>query len=534
MNEFRADLNLCLKGAHVRGPFSMEIIMKYKKPKYLLHATLLASALASTFAVTSASATSHREAPFVLEMPQIDGTDLYMFRSYEQGRQDFVTLIANYVPGQSPYGGPNFFPFSENGLYEIHIDNNGDAKEDITFQFDFTNRTPAKALQIGDKSVPIPLIQSGPISGVNAESLNRRDTYTVNMVRGDRRTGMKTAITNMQTGASEFDKPIAYIGTKTFPGENGYEMYAQKHIYHVNIPHCGEGRLFVGQRKEPFFVALGEIFDLFNLNPLGSPTGEKNDLDFQNINSIALEVPISCLKSNDSPIIAAYTTSSLRQGRLVDPMPPSGLNTATKEGGAWTQVSRLGNPLVNEVVIGLPDKNRFNASDPVNDEQFLTYVTNPTLPALIETLFPNAKAPNNFPRTDLVAAYLKGIPGLNQPDNVVPSEMLRLNTSIPPTAPGQQRSLGVAAGDNAGFPNGRRPVDDVVDISLRVAMGALCVLTGPEDMFKIGCKPSDAPSGGLELTDGVRETPETFMNTFPYLNTPIPGTAEAMPGSTAQ
>ena len=150
-------------------------------------------------------------------------------------------------------------------------------------------------------------------------------------------------------------------------------------------------------------------------------------------------------------------------------------------------------------------------------------MTNPILPALIETLFPSADAPTNFPRTDLVAAFLTGIAGLNQPQNVVPREMMRLNTSIAPTPAGSQNPLGVAGSDNAGFPNGRRPADDVVDLSLRVAMGALCVLTGANDALKVGCKPSDAPAGGLALTDGVRKTAANYGAAFPYLTTPIPG-----------
>ena len=223
------------------------------------------------------------------------------------------------------------------------------------------------------------------------------------------------------------------------------------------------------------------------------------------------------------PVIGAYTTASVRQGRLINGSPGTGLNLATKEGGAWAQVSRLGMPLVNEVIIGLEDKDKFNASKPTADTQFLTYVTNPVLPAVVETLFPAAKAPTNFPRTDLVAAFLTGIAGVNQPKSVTPSEMLRLNTSIAPTPMAAQNPLGVAAGDNAGFPNGRRPADDVVDLSLRVAMGALCQLTGAGDALKVGCKPSDAPAGGLPFTDGVRKTAADFKPAFPYLNTPLPG-----------
>ncbi len=210
----------------------------------------------------------------------------------------------------------------------------------------------------------------------------------------------------------------------------------------------------------------------------------------------------------------------------------TGLNKAFKEGGAWTQVSRLGMPLVNEVVIGIDDKDKFNASKPKDDAtNFADYVTNPVLPALIESLFPSAKAPTNFPRTDLVAAFLTGIAGVNQPKTVVPAEMLRLNTSIAATAAGAQNPLGVAGGDNAGFPNGRRPADDVVDVSLRVAMGALCVLTGATDTLKVGCKPSDAPAGGLALTDGVRKTAANYGSTFPYLTTPMPGNFNPAPAA---
>ena len=181
-------------------------------------------------------------------------------------------------------------------------------------------------------------------------------------------------------------------------------------------------------------------------------------------------------------------------------------------------------PLVNEVIIGIDDKDKFNASKPKNDvANFADYVTNPVLPALIQSLFPSAVAPTNFPRTDLVTVFLKGIKGVNQPANVVASEMLRLNTMTPVTAAASQISLGVAGGDLAGYPNGRRPGDDVVDVSLRVAMGALCVLTGTTDTLQVGCKPSDAPAGGLALTDGVRKTAANYGMTFPYLTTPLPG-----------
>jgi hypothetical protein len=495
--------------------------MRRSTTGFVLKTTLLATALAGAFALP-ASASSHREAPYITGAPKVDGTDFYMFRSYEPGRQDYVTLLANYIPFQDPQGGPNFNQFDQNALYEVHIDNNGDAKEDITFQFRFRNTFKPGPLPIGDKQVEAALINLGPITGVDPAVLKVRESYTIDMVRGDRRGGARSALTNLSSGGNTFIKPVDNIGDKSFPG--GYEAYANQHVYTVAIPGCGNGRVFVGQRKEPFYIAVGKIFDLVSLNPLGPEiNGNKNDLENKNVSTIALEVPVACLASGGDPVIGGYTTASVRQGRLANPAPASGLGNATKEGGAWTQVSRLGMPLVNEVVIGMNDKDRFNASKPMDDGQFINYVTNPTLPALLQTLFPSAKAPTNLPRTDLVTVFLKGIANVNQPKNVVPSEMLRLNTSIAVTAAAAQNPLGVAAGDNAGFPNGRRPADDVTDLSLRVAMGALCALTGPSDTLQVGCKPSDAPAGGLALTDGVRKTAADYGTAFPYLKAPLSG-----------
>ncbi len=477
---------------------------------------------------TAAMASSHREAPGIAQMPAVDATDLYMFRSYAAGRANFVTILANYIPLQDPAGGPNFFMFDDQALYEIHIDNNGDAKEDISFKFRFTNTSKGQALTIGTKSVQIPLINKGVISDVNDADLNVRETFTVDVARAGRRNNASNnsgAVTNAAGGAREFDKPVDNIGQKSIPD---YAGYAAKHMYSVNIPGCTTAaNMFVGQRKEPFYIAVGKLLDLINLDPLNPNqiNGNANNLEKKSVTTIALEVPITCLTQGTEPVIGAWTTASKRQGRLLNPAPGKGLGKTSAEGGAWTQVSRLGMPLVNEVVIGLDDKDRFNASKPQNDAQFLDYVTNPTLPALIQTLFPIAPAPTNFPRTDLVTVFLKGLEGLNQPANVVASEMLRLNTTTPPNT-GVQNPLGVAGGDNAGFPNGRRPADDVTDVSLRVAMGALCVLTGTADSLKVGCKPSDAPAGGAALTDGVRKTSADYPAVFPYLATPTPGNVD--------
>ncbi|MQA22673.1 DUF4331 domain-containing protein [Rugamonas rivuli] len=492
--------------------------------KHAMRAAVI-GAIASAFA-PAAMASSHREAPFVTQSPKVDGTDFYMFRSYESGRANFVTLIANYIPLQDAYGGPNYFAMDPNALYEIHIDNNGDAKEDLTFQFRFTNTNKDSKLTVGGKQVSIPLvINGGAIAGPNAAGANVRETYTVNVVRGDRRTGTKAAVTNAADGTSTFDKPLDNIGNKSIPN---YAAYAAAHVYNVNIPGCSTpARMFVGQRKDPFVVNLGETFDLVNIKApatefsANAEKAAKDDLADKNVTSIEIEVAASCLTAAGSsdPVIGGWTTASVRQARLLNPTPNT--STASKEGGAWTQVSRLGMPLVNEVVIGLKDKDTFNSSKPSGDAQFATYVTNPTLPALIEILYGSAgaKAPTNFPRNDLVAAFLTGVKGLNQPATVVASEMLRLNTSTPAVAMGAQNRLGVIGGDNAGFPNGRRPGDDVVDIALRVVMGKLCTLN-------LGCAPADAPAGGLHFTDGAYLDDSYFTAAFPYLKTPIAGSPQ--------
>ncbi|MYM75211.1 DUF4331 domain-containing protein [Duganella sp. FT134W] len=474
----------------------------------------------------AAMASSHREAPFITQSPKVDGTDFYMFRSYETGRANFVTLIADYVPLQDPGAGPNYFAMDPNALYEIHIDNNGDAKEDLTFQFRFNNTNKDTKLTVGGKQVSIPLvINGGAIAAPNAAGANIRETYTINVVRGDRRTGTKAAVTNAADGGTTFDKPLDNIGNKSIPN---YAAYAAAHVYNVNIPGCSTpARVFVGQRKDPFVVNLGETFDLVNIKApatefaANAESAAKDDLAGKNVTAIEMEVAASCLTAAGSsdPVIGGWTTASVRQGRLLNPTPNTG--TPSKEGGAWTQVSRLGMPLVNEVVIGLKDKDTFNASKPSGDTQFATYVTNPTLPALIEILYGSAgaKAPTNFPRNDLVAAFLTGVKGLNQPATVTPSEMLRLNTSTPAVAVGSQNRLGVIGGDNAGFPNGRRPGDDVVDIALRVVMGKLCTLN-------LGCAPADAPAGGLHFTDGAFLDASFFNTGFPYLKTPLPGSPQ--------
>ena len=495
------------------------------KMKQLVMAVASATAGISILVVSAlAGASSHREAPFITTMPKVDATDFYMFRSYETGRSGFVTLMANYFPLQDPGAGPNYFSLDADALYEIHIDNVGDAKEKITFQFRFKNTLNNVALNVGGKSIAIPLVQAGAVAAGDSSKINVSETYTVNIVRGDRRAGTSAAVTNAAGGGSTFTKPLDYIGNKTFGSEAGYMAYANQYIYNVNIPGCATaGKMFVGQRKDPFVIAVGRIFDLINLNPLGGTNVNVDSLKDKNVTSMILEVPINCLTSGTDDVIGGWTTASVRQGRLIVPNPASGNNTAQKPGGAWTQVSRLGMPLVNEVVIGLKDKDKFNNAKPSGDAALADYVTNPTFPALVETLFPAAKAPTNFPRQDLVNTYLTGFTGVNKQKVVTPSEMLRLNTSIAATPAAVQSNLGAVAGDNAGFPNGRRPGDDVVDVTLRVAMGVLCTLNLPA---VYGCVPADAVAGALPYTDGVSVNSTFFDQTFPYLKTPLRGSPD--------
>ncbi len=481
----------------------------------------LAALSAASFA-PQAAASSHREAPFITTAPKVDGTDFYMFRSYEAGRDAFVTLVANYVPLQDGYGGPNYFSLDANALYEIHVDNNGNGVEDITFQFRFKNNLADITLPIAGKNISIPLVQAGAISAASNAALNLKETYQVDVVRGDRRTGTRQAVLS-DSGVRDLVKPFDFIGTKTFGSIPGYEAYAAQSIHTVNVPGCTTpAKVFVGQRKDPFVIALGKVFDLLNLNPL-AVSGGVDDLADKNVTSIVLEVAAACLTAGSDPVIGGWTTASLRQGRLLNGSPPSGHSVGAKEGGPWVQVSRLGMPLVNEVVIGLKDKDKFNHSKPKDDGQFADYVTNPTFPALVEILFTSAgvRAPTKFPRADLVTAFLTGVPGLNMPTTVTASEMLRLNTSVAVRPKGAQSPLGVLAGDNAGFPNGRRPGDDIVDITVRVAMGVLCTLNMPA---AFGCVAADAPSGALAYTDnGTTITDAMFNATFPYLLTPLPG-----------
>jgi hypothetical protein len=525
-------------------------------------ATLAALSSAATFA------SSHREAPFTAANPTIDATDFYMFRAYGDASTnaaavatDSVVLIANYNPLQDPYGGPNYFALNPNALYAINIDNNGDAKPEISFQFQFANNYKGTALDTGAKdvkgnavNVAIPLIVSAPLgtSGDNSAdpSANRYESYTINMITGSTVTPLTTS-----AGSKSFQKPLDNIGSKSIPD---YATYANAFIQAVSFGSCGTGKVFVGQRREGFIINLGETFDLLDLNPLGGRNSTQNTIAGKSVTSIIMQVPVACLTKDGKgstattdPVLGGWTTSYLRQARVLNPTPQSTNNTEVV-GGAWTQVSRLGHPLINEIVIGLPDKDRFNDSQPKDDAQFSNYVTNPTLPVLVNALFPGATMIPAAPRSDLVAAFLTGLSlkatGGTKPvfsnnpsdyaDPVTASEELRLNTSIPPVATTAQSNLGLLACDTSGYPNGRRPGDDVVDIELTAAEGALY----PGDPNKL--QTCDVSSGtptvvnaGAVVNDGAAaDGTDTnyYLAAFPYLAAPIPGapnTARAAAGN---
>jgi len=537
--------------------------------------TLFAATFVLVFSST-AFASSHREAPFITKNPKVDNTDFYLFNSYETGRTGYVTVISNFQPLQAKYGGPNYFSMDPEALYEIHFDNTGDAVEDITFQFRFQNALVggqgiALPIALPDGGSFFPSADGGvtliPIPLINAASLGVDDggtaftkpgplqgqleSYSVGIVRGPRRATSAQPVTNAAGGATTFAKPLDNIGPKTFPGPT-YEAYARSHIYDVNIPNCGmPAKLFVGQRKEGFAVNLGTIFDLVNAplsfiaNPANRnavPYDAPGGVNQTNVTTIAMEIHSSCLTSSAAePVIGGWSTASLRQARVLNSA--ARYDAPSREGGPWVQVSRLGMPLVNEVVIGLPDKDRFNSSEPKDDAaNFAKYVFNPTLPTLIEILFgPPALAPRLYPRTDLVVAFLTGykdatsMVNVNQfsAPNAAVAEMVRLNTTtasvFAPRPANMQNNLGALACfdrsatmpavldpsntgcDPTGFPNGRRPGDDTVDIALRVAMGVLL-------------SDNDAPAGGVELHDGVEQSATQFDSVFPYLKTPNAGT----------
>jgi Domain of unknown function (DUF4331) len=411
-------------------------------------------------------ASSHREAPLISGDPLADNTDVYAFVSPDA--QDTVTLIASFVPFEDPQGGPNFYRFGDNVVYEIKIDNNGDGAEDISYQFRFTSQTTNPNTF---------LYNTGPIKSLDDPNRNLYQTYTVSRVEGGRTVStagpMRTIYDN--------------VGPASTPnyGGNG------SGIYEFKQPDGTTAKVFAGQTDDAFFLDL-RVFDLLYGGNL-SETGNDSLAGF-NVHSIALQIPKSSLKGPSSSIIGVYSTAS----RPATTTRQAGSETTS---GTVVQVSRLGMPLVNELVIPVGQKDKWNGSKPTDDGQFLSFVTDPEVPKLLQLIY-NIPAPAT-PRTDLIEVFLTGVSGLNQPPNVKASEMIRLNMDIAPT-PNPSR-LGVLAKDVQGFPNGRRLGDDVVDITLQAAAGIL--------------KGANVSS----LGDGVDRNDVAFRSTFPYLAIPHSG-----------
>jgi hypothetical protein len=456
-------------------------------------------ALVVGVAPRQATASSHREAPFIATDPQADATDLYAFVSPD--KPDTVTFIANYIPLEVAPAGPNFYKFGDDVLYEINIDNNGDAKDDITFQWRFRSQLNPQNPAGGNTF----LYNTGPINSLDDPNLNQLQWYELDMLNYQQTQDPQRQGTVLKKNMMVAP---ANVGPVSYP--NGYEQVAKQAIYNV-----GNGiKVFAGPRDDPFFADLGGIFDL-----LQGIEGE-DYLKGKNVHTLALQVPISMLKGPNDSIIGVRTTSYRHSFSVLRPINAAagtstnqGSNIHVSEGpvpapitstGPWVQISRLDSPLVNEVVIPLQDKNRWNGSSPTNDTQFLSYVLNPEIAGLEHAIFGVNVPPN--PRNDLVTIFLTGLPGLNQPTNVVPSSQLRLNMDIPPTD--NPNRLGVLGGDLAGYPNGRRLTDDAIDISLQAAAGATPLTP-----------PFNVPPNNT-LGDGVNTNDVRFKNSFPYVATP--------------
>ena len=460
--EFRRGLALCT---------DPEVLMskrRFVRSGLGVIATVAAAVVVVAVSVPSSFASSHAEAPLTAADRQIDGSDVYAFVSPD--RPDTVTLLANYVPLQDPAGGPNFFPFGENVRYEINIDNSGSAKPDITYRWTFKSSY---------KSKDTFLYNTGPVNSLADPNLNFTQTYTLEEIRG----------TQSQTLATDVPVAPSDVGKASMPN---YQTLRNQALH----PLANGGQVFAGQAHDPFFVDL-RVFDLLfgaNLSEVGN-----NSLANKNVNTLAIQLPKSALANADpakSSIIGVWSTSSRQSMRVQN------VDGSQQYSGDFVQVSRLGNPLVNEVVVPVGKKDAFNASKPENDAQFLPKVQDPEVPKLIQKIY-NIPAPA-APRNDLVSVFLTGVDGLNKPANVTPSEELRLNMSIPPTA--QPDRLGVLGGDKQGFPNGRRLSDDVVDIELQVLEGALL-------------------NQKNNLGDGVNANNIPFATSFPYVSLPIPGSA---------
>lgn len=446
-------------------------------------ALLLAALLVPPFG----GASSHREAPLIADDPQADGTDFYMFRSPDA--PDTVTFVYNTWPMESPEGGPNFFKFGDDVAYRIVIDDNGDNIDDTWFEFRFRSEYRTKNTF---------LYNTGAVTSLDDPDLNFRQFYSVTRMRSD---GSSVVLID------NAPVPPVNIGPKSTPN---YETIATSAIRNL----AGGGKVFAGQRDDPFFVDLGATFDLLTIRP-GAPGNKGGGIDSlagMNVQSIVLQVPMASVTNNG--IAPAFANSefgviagralSLRQSTRV--YNADGTQTAS---GPWVQVSRIGMPLVNEVVIPLALKDAFNALQTKDDGAALPVVLDPEAARLLKALYGIDVPPT--PRNDLVAIFLTGIEGLNKPPFVKPSEQLRLNLFTPATPIGAGNRMGLLGGENGGYPNGRRLIDDVVDITLQAAAGGTPFT------------PAQNKAPNNQLGDGVNANDKPFTATFPYVASPHQG-----------
>ena len=467
---------------------------------------------------------SHREAPEISKDPVADNTDTYAFVSPD--KPDTVTIITNYLPAEGPAGGPNFYEFGNDVLYSIHIDNDGDGLPEISYEFRFQTK-----LQNPNTF----LYNTGPIGSLGDPHWNKRQLYTVSRVEGKdtskasiakkrrhpKPRAPKEKVTVLARGLS---CPPCNIGPRSTPN---YAALGQAAVHSLS---SGE-TVFAGQRRDPFFVDLGSIFDLADLRPFQNlhviPTAAAPGVDTLstlNVHAIAIQIPISRLTRDGSvpkdpmaakSVLGIWGAASRRKVRIADAAADERM-----ESGPWVQVSRLGNPLFNEVIVPLGKKDGWNAGQPVNDKQYAQFVAHPELAKLLPVLYPGAfpnLAAYSKPRVDLEAVFLTGIPagivaGFQNNTGKVLADMLRLNVAVPPTA--SPNAAGLVAGDAAGWPNGRRVADDITTVAIRAVAGVTIPLVDK----------TYTPDGAASaVTQGITPDAGRSQGTFPYCAPPHDG-----------
>ncbi|HEX5943199.1 MAG TPA: DUF4331 domain-containing protein [Anaerolineales bacterium] len=438
-------------------------------------ASLAVLAMVVGLAPTASSAASHREAPLISLDPTADITDFFMFRSYEAGQEDKIVFLMDVIPGEEPSAGPNYYNFDPSVLYSINVDNDKDGEaDDVRFEIRFKTeyRGIIKDLGLFLSYVALPPITA--LDGPGSEGLGLRQTYTVTMFRS----GKKTVL-----GRDLIAVP-SNVGPRTMPD---YEALAAQGLYEVK----NGIRVFAGQRDDPFYIDLGAVFDTLNLRAPGVDM-----LSGFNVHTIALEVPADLLtkdqegaEETSQPVLGAYASTSRHSVRVM------GDDGERGDDSSWVQVQRLANPLVNEAIIGTVDKDKWNSLDPSKERRFVEYYTNPRLVTALEAVF-GADAEPAFDLRDVLLTYTPG-------DYKKLSELLRLDISVDPVPLGSQNPLTALAGDGAGWPNGRRPIDDVTDVAVKVIGGANYI--------------------ALPSIDSVDANDMPLTESFPFLPTPWDG-----------